>query len=156
MYAWCVFSRQHKLFYASEPVDKLPKVVSFWKPGVFPRRFMCDIVELCHVQLALLEENARFAAQEERQAMVRASGEDGNDDNDDAESKVRGGWLPDVLRAWLTFLSDVTPRRGAEGGLEEPDAGEHAGGYGGVRLRTLPRWPLHQPGETTSDARREL
>lgn len=29
---------QHRLFYASEPVDKLHKVGACWKPGLFPRR----------------------------------------------------------------------------------------------------------------------
>lgn len=52
---------QHKLFYAAEPVDQLSKVVGCWKPGTFPRRYLSDVIELAHIQLKLLEANARRA-----------------------------------------------------------------------------------------------
>lgn len=38
---------QHRLFYASEPVDKLHKVGACWKPGLFPRRSVHRALPAC-------------------------------------------------------------------------------------------------------------
>lgn len=51
------------MFYASEPVDKLSRMLSCWKPSLFPRSFLSDLLDLTHVQLALLERNSILVAQ---------------------------------------------------------------------------------------------
>ena len=50
---------QYKLFYANEPVDKLHKIIASWKPGLFPRRFLDDVLEVAETQLKLLEANRK-------------------------------------------------------------------------------------------------
>jgi hypothetical protein len=54
---------QFKLFYSSEPVDVLPKVMGCWRPGLFPRRFVSDILDMCDVQIRLHEANAALLEQ---------------------------------------------------------------------------------------------
>lgn len=43
------------LFYTQEPSDKLLKLISWWKTGCFTRAYMCDLVEITHVTLKLLD-----------------------------------------------------------------------------------------------------
>lgn len=45
----------NRLFYVNEPMDRLPKLLGKWTPGTNTREFLCDLVELCHVSLKLLE-----------------------------------------------------------------------------------------------------
>lgn len=45
----------HRLYYAQEKLDVLPRLLKDWVPGRFTRKYLCDLVELCHVQLKLLE-----------------------------------------------------------------------------------------------------
>ena len=47
-----------RLFYGSEPLDRLPKLLSKWTAGTLTREFACDLVELVHVTLKLLEANS--------------------------------------------------------------------------------------------------
>ena len=47
-----------RLFYGSDPLDRLPKLLSRWKAGTLTREFACDLVELVHVTLKLLEANS--------------------------------------------------------------------------------------------------
>jgi hypothetical protein len=47
-----------RLFYATEPPDRLPKLLSWWSPGVFGREYLCDLVECSHVTWKLLDANA--------------------------------------------------------------------------------------------------
>lgn len=54
-----------RLFYASEPLDRLPKLLNRWAPGMSTREYLCDLVELCHTSLKLLEMN-----QHESQAIL--------------------------------------------------------------------------------------
>ena len=44
-----------RLFYGSEPLDKLPKLISKWIPGTTTREYVCDLCEISHVTLKLLE-----------------------------------------------------------------------------------------------------
>lgn len=46
-----------RLFYAAEPIDRIPKLLGRWAPGVATREYLCDLVELCHTALKLLEIN---------------------------------------------------------------------------------------------------
>lgn len=48
-----------RLFYVSEPMDRLPKLMGRWTPGTNTREYLCDLVELCHVSLKLLEAYAQ-------------------------------------------------------------------------------------------------
>ncbi len=47
-----------RLFYASEPLDRLPKLLSRWTPGTSTREYVCDLVEITHMTLQVLEANA--------------------------------------------------------------------------------------------------
>lgn len=46
-----------RLFYGSDPLDRLPKLLSKWTAGTLTREYACDLVELVHVTLKLLEAN---------------------------------------------------------------------------------------------------
>ena len=46
-----------RLYYGSEAMDKLPHLISKWEPGTTTREYVADIVEICHMQLKLLESN---------------------------------------------------------------------------------------------------
>jgi len=48
-----------KLFYANEPVDRLPRLLSRWTPGAHSREYLCDLVECSHVTWKLLDANAQ-------------------------------------------------------------------------------------------------
>ncbi len=48
-----------RLFYGAEPLDRLPKLLNRWTPGLYTREYLCDLVELCHVSLKLLDTNQR-------------------------------------------------------------------------------------------------
>jgi timeless len=48
-----------RLFYQSEPIDRVPKLLSSWIPGTFTRDFVCDLLELTHVTLKLLAASAK-------------------------------------------------------------------------------------------------
>ena len=47
-----------RLFYGSDPLDRLPKLLSKWTAGTLTREYACDLIELVHVTLKLLEANA--------------------------------------------------------------------------------------------------
>lgn len=51
-----------QLFYHPEPMDILPKLLSRWLPGTFYREYVCDLLELSHVTLKLLDLNAELCA----------------------------------------------------------------------------------------------
>jgi timeless len=44
-----------RLFYGSEPLDRLPKLLSRWVPGTTTREYLCDLAEVSHVSLKLLD-----------------------------------------------------------------------------------------------------
>jgi timeless len=48
-----------RLFYGAEPLDRLPRLLSRWSPGLSTREYLCDLVELCHISLKLLDTNQR-------------------------------------------------------------------------------------------------
>ena len=51
----------HQLFYKKmESIDRLPKLISNWSPGISSREYLCDLVEVIHLSLKLLEGNARY------------------------------------------------------------------------------------------------
>jgi len=68
-----------RLFYGAEPIDRLPKLLSSWIPGTTTRDYVCDMVEICHMTLKLLEANKKASAdimesEEARQAIVNKKG----------------------------------------------------------------------------------
>lgn len=52
-----------RLFYASEPIDRLPRLLSRWTPGLYSREYLCDLVECAHVTWKLLDANAARCAE---------------------------------------------------------------------------------------------
>jgi timeless len=48
-----------RLFYQSEAIDRLPNLLSSWIPGTFSREYLCDILELTHLTLKLLDINEK-------------------------------------------------------------------------------------------------
>jgi len=52
-----------RLFYSNEPLDRLPKLLSKWAPGIYTREYLCDLVSLVHVTLKLLDANAKECVQ---------------------------------------------------------------------------------------------
>ena len=73
---------QYKLFYENEPLDRLPKLLREWQPGTHSREYLCDLVELCHLTLKLLELNCSVSkdsswakAREERRQKKKAKSE---------------------------------------------------------------------------------
>jgi len=46
-----------RLFYASEPLDRLPRLFSRWTPGLHSREYLCDLVECSHATWRLLDTN---------------------------------------------------------------------------------------------------
>lgn len=52
-----------RLFYATEPLDRLPKLLSRWSPGLFSREYLCDLVECAHTTWKLLDTNAERCVQ---------------------------------------------------------------------------------------------
>lgn len=52
-----------RIFYAAEPLDRLPRLLSRWTAGMFGRDYLVDLVECCHVAWKLLDVNAERCAQ---------------------------------------------------------------------------------------------
>lgn len=52
-----------RLFYATEPLDRLPRLLSRWSPGMFSREYLCDLVECAHITWKLLDTNAERCLQ---------------------------------------------------------------------------------------------
>jgi len=52
-----------RLFYANEPLDRLPRLLSRWIPGMYGREYLCDLVECFHVTWKLLDTNAERCMQ---------------------------------------------------------------------------------------------
>jgi timeless len=48
-----------RLFYNGDPLDRLPKLISKWAPGTNTREHLCDIVEISHMTMKLLELSAK-------------------------------------------------------------------------------------------------
>ena len=65
-----------RLYYASEPLDRLPKLLSRWTPGTSTREYVCDLVEITHMTLQVLETNAKLCR----------SASDGSNNNRDEDA----------------------------------------------------------------------
>ena len=49
-----------RLFYhGQDALDQLPKLLSRWTPGSYTREYLCDLIEIAHVSLKLLEANQK-------------------------------------------------------------------------------------------------
>jgi timeless len=48
-----------RLYYGSEALDRLPKLLSKWTPGTSTREYLCDLTEVCHMTLKLLDTHAK-------------------------------------------------------------------------------------------------
>mmetsp|Transcript_69452 Transcript_69452/g.104791 ORF Transcript_69452/g.104791 Transcript_69452/m.104791 type:complete len:913 (-) Transcript_69452:53-2791(-) len=47
-----------RLFYTNEPLDRLPRLLSRWTPATTTREYVCDLAEVCHMSLKLLDAHA--------------------------------------------------------------------------------------------------
>jgi timeless len=47
------------LFYSPEPLDRLPKLLSHWSPGIAGRDYLCDLLQVSHLTLKLLDSFAK-------------------------------------------------------------------------------------------------
>jgi timeless len=47
------------LFYSPEPLDRLPKLLSHWSPGIATRDYLCDLLHICYLTLKLLDSVAK-------------------------------------------------------------------------------------------------
>ncbi len=47
------------LFYKQDCLDKLPKLLTRWTPGTYPIDYLCDLIELTHMTLKILEANEK-------------------------------------------------------------------------------------------------
>jgi timeless len=47
------------IFYSPEPLDRLPKLLSHWSPGIAGRDYLCDLLQISHVTLKLLDSFAK-------------------------------------------------------------------------------------------------
>jgi timeless len=52
-----------RIFYAAEPLDRLPRLLSRWTSGMYGRDYLVDLVECCHVAWKLLDINAERCAE---------------------------------------------------------------------------------------------
>ena len=48
-----------RLFYTNEPLDRLPRLLSRWLPATSTREYLCDLAEVTHMTLKLLDNNAK-------------------------------------------------------------------------------------------------
>ena len=49
-----------RLFYhGQDALDQVPKLFSRWVPGTYTREYVCDLIEVTHISLKLLEANAK-------------------------------------------------------------------------------------------------
>jgi timeless len=69
------------LFYGNEPLDRLPKLLSKWAPATSTREYLCDLAEVVHMTLKLLETNASVCVKEEVQISKKSK--------KDAEAKAK-------------------------------------------------------------------
>lgn len=68
-----------RLFYGADPVDCLPKLLTKWVPSTTSREYVCDLVELCHITLKLLDTSKRACenireSEEAKQSTVQVKG----------------------------------------------------------------------------------
>jgi timeless len=54
-----------RLFYGSEPLDRLPKLLARWTPGTSTREYVSDLVEITHITLELLDRNRSRGARKD-------------------------------------------------------------------------------------------
>ena len=48
-----------RLFYQSEPLDRLTKLFQYWKQGVFTKKYLCDLVEIASLTMKMLDRNSK-------------------------------------------------------------------------------------------------
>jgi timeless len=60
-----------RLFYGSEPLDRLPKLLSRWTPGASTREYLCDLVVITCMNLTLLDSNAEAVTDFAKEGMTK-------------------------------------------------------------------------------------
>lgn len=77
------------LFYGNEPLDRLPKLLSKWAPATSTREYLCDLAEVIHMTLKLLETNASACVKDEIQANPKKSKKDADTKARDAIASMK-------------------------------------------------------------------
>ena len=80
-----------RLFYQSEPIDRLPKLLSSWIPGTFTREYLCDLLELTHVTLKLLDSNAKACEKYRDGDRKKRNAKKADSEPKDAVTRMRAG-----------------------------------------------------------------
>ena len=78
-----------KLFYQTDAIDRLPKLLSKWTPATFSREYICDLIELTHVTLQTLDDNAKDCEGFHREGRNKTKKRNSNGELKDTISKMR-------------------------------------------------------------------
>jgi len=78
-----------RLFYQTESMDRLPKLISRWTPGTYTREYICDLVELSYTTLKLLEANEKACVRLDGIHSKKGSRKKKNNEPLDAVAKMR-------------------------------------------------------------------
>jgi len=74
-----------RLFYhGQDALDQLPKLISRWTPGTYTREYLCDLIEVAHVSLKLLEANTKRGIE----FVLNPNGTTSNADNRKLSKKI--------------------------------------------------------------------
>lgn len=74
------------LFYKQDCLDKLPKLLTRWAPGTYPIDYLCDLIELTHMTLKILEANEKACS---NHAVSKAKkGKKGKQEEEEPQDRV--------------------------------------------------------------------
>jgi len=102
-----------RLFYhGQDALDQLPKLISRWTPGTYTREYLCDLIEVAHVSLKLLEANTKrgieFVLNKNSTTNNTENGKFSKKiakmRNDAAEFDVKGYFLRKIVSNQLIFM----------------------------------------------------
>jgi timeless len=74
-----------RLFYhGQDALDQLPKLLTRWTPGTYTREYLCDLIEIVHISLKLLEANSKRGIE----FLVNKKGANNSTDNGRLSKKI--------------------------------------------------------------------
>lgn len=81
-----------RLYYGSEPVDRLPKLLQQWAPATYTSDYLTNLVQITHTTLKLLQANHDIVAKGASAALENAT----NDEKDKSKVKDRLAQMRDL------------------------------------------------------------
>jgi len=97
------FGLMEKLFYGNEPIEKFGQLLARWKEGCFTREYMCDIIELGHVTIKLLDSDTKeVAARGEKKRKTKKNRNAEHENN--AVQRIRDALSEFDITSYLTRL----------------------------------------------------